>query len=319
MNTKRYQLRLHGLHEHGGEIKAADLARTLNALHKAVESATRLVVSGEGRRKRVKPAWLAASTDFTVTGLTSGSTVVAIAAGRLVDAPSSPFRRGELHPNHVGVDADDTAIDLAARAICEAQVPDSPGDCFDDAVLDAIVELGKSVRAQQVSYSLVRNGESEARFFLSRRACSRIVERKKAIPVPKAYIVSGWVEQVAHSSGQFRLEVSNGQSLNGRLHADANDVELLRPLWGRQATVQGIVHFKANGQPRLIEAQRISAGQPGDHLFAEIPHSDQELPRPQPRRTEQGPRAAKPADLVGTWPGEEPVEDLLQALGSKAQ
>lgn len=317
MTKSRYQFRLHGLDEHGGEIKAADLARTLNALHKAAESATRLLASGEGRRKRAKPPWLAAATDLTVTGLTSGSTVVAITLDRLVDAPSSPFGRGGFQPHNVGFEADDTALDLAARAIREAQAPDSPGECFDDAVLDAILELGKSVRTRAVTYSLVRDGASEPHFVLSRRGCSAIAERKRNIPSPSAFIVSGRIGPVAHTSGEFQLEVPSGQNLYGRLHADADDVELLRPLRGRQATIQGIVHFKANGEPRMIEAQRISAGQAGDHMFAEIPRKPA-LSTPRPERAESG-RVAKPMDLVGTWPGDEPVEELLQALRSKPQ
>ena len=319
MSTKHYQFRFQGLDEDSGAIKAADLARTLNALHKAAESATSLLVVGDGRRKRVKPSWLTAATDFTVTGLTYGSTAVAISSERLADAASSPFGRGERRPSHIGIETGDTALDLAARAIREAQMPDSPGDHFDDAVLDAILELGKSVRSGDVTYSLSRRGAAEPHFVLSRRACSQIVERKRTIPGPKAFLVSGRVEQIAHTSGQFKLEVSNGQNLYGRLHADAKDVELLRPLRGRQATVQGIVHFKANGQPRMIEAQRIAAGKAGDHLFAEIPDVDRAMSRSRPEAAERGARVAKPMELVGTWPGDEPVEELLQALRANAQ
>ena len=319
MSTKRYQFRFHGLDEHGGEIKAADLARTLSALHKVAESATTLLASGEGRRKRIKPAWLAAATDFTVTGLTSGSTVVAITSTRLGDAPRSPFGRGELLPSYPGIEADDTALDLAARAIREAQAPDSPGDCFDSAVLDDILELGKSVRTGEVTYSLSLRGVAEPNFVLSRGACSRIVERKQTIPVPRAFIVTGRVEQIAHTRGQFLLAVSTGRDhLHGRLHADANDVGLLQPFWGKQATVQGIVHFKANGQPRMIEAQRISAGQEGDSLFAEVPYNEL-ASKARPEGAQRSARTAKPMDLVGTWPGDEPVEELLQALRSKVQ
>lgn len=278
-----------------------------------------LLANGEGRRRRTKPAWLAAATDFTVTGLTSGSTVVAITSKRLIDTPSSPFGQGESPSGQSGIDGEDTALDLAARAIREAQVPDSPGDCFDSAVLDAILELGKSVRTGEVTYSLSRRGVAEPDFVLSRRACSRIAERKRALPVPRAFIVSGRVQQLAHTRGQFQLEISNGRDLYGRLHADANDAELLRPLWGKQATIQGIVHFKANGQPRMIEAQRFAAGQAGDHLFAEIPDSKLATSKVRPEGTQGGARVAKPMELVGTWPGDESVQELLQALRSETQ
>ena len=312
MTTRRYQFRFHGLEEHGGEIKAADLARALNALHKVAESATTLLVSGEGRRRRGKPTWLAAATDFTVTGLTSGSTVVALTSARLLDAPNSPLGRGGLL-SHREIETDDTALDLVARAIREAQVADSPGNWFDGAVLDAILELAKSVRTGEVSYSLSRRDAAEPNFVLSRGACSRMVERKRNIPLPRAFIVSGRVKQIAHTRGHFQLEVSTGRNLYGRLHADANDVELLQPLWGKQATVQGLVHFKANGQPRMIEAQRISAGQADDHLFAEIPHNELATTKPLPKGTQRARAWPNP----WCWWGHGPVTNRSRSFSKR--
>jgi hypothetical protein len=46
--------------------------------------------------------------------------------------------------------------------------------------------------------------------------------------------------------------------LLGRLHTEFLSGESLRPLWGHPATVEGMVHFKLNGQPRFIEARKIS-------------------------------------------------------------
>ena len=62
-----------------------------------------------------------------------------------------------------------------------------------------------------------------------------------------------------------------GGSLQGRLGGGSLDVELLRPLWGKRATVQGIVHFKSNGKPRFLEARRISARAEGDKIFETMP------------------------------------------------
>jgi hypothetical protein len=47
--------------------------------------------------------------------------------------------------------------------------------------------------------------------------------------------------------------------------------ESLRPLWGHPATVEGMVHFKLNGQPRFIEARKISAPTAGDQVCSSVP------------------------------------------------
>ena len=104
------------------------------------------------------------------------------------------------------------------------------------------------------------------------------------------------------------------------------DVELLRPLWGKMATVQGIVHFKSNGKPRLIEARRISARAGGDAIFETMPEAETSVGTladavPEPERSSpvsktsgRAMRHVDPMILWGTWPGNEPIEELLAQL-----
>ena len=67
MNIQRYQLRLSGLRENEGQIKAASLQLVLGALLQTAERATRLLATGEGSARGPKPGWLEASVDFTIT------------------------------------------------------------------------------------------------------------------------------------------------------------------------------------------------------------------------------------------------------------
>ena len=104
------------------------------------------------------------------------------------------------------------------------------------------------------------------------------------------------------------------------------DVELLRPLWGKRATVQGVVHFKSNGLPRLIEARRISAHAEGDMIFETMPEAEAGVGKPtdaqsgRERRTAvsgavgKAMRRVDPMILWGTWPGDESIEELLAQL-----
>lgn len=78
--------------------------------------------------------------------------------------------------------------------------------------------------------------------------------------------------------------------------------------------MNGTVHFKANGEPRLIEAQRISARVEGDVVFEAMPLTETgQEPRLFPLRQRQG-DSFDPRDLAGTWPGNEPIDDLLAQI-----
>ena len=313
MNTHRYQLRLTGLHEHEGQIKASHLRSVLDALIKMAESATRFLAAGEGGRKGPRPGWLQASVDFTITGLNPGSTVLDIEAPHLGETAREEFFEGESRPEQPRFD--DTALDLAAFAIEEAGAGNSQGERFDTAVLEAILKLRKAGGDTAVCYELIPQGSARGRFRLAENVCVRLNERLNTIVAPKAFVVSGRLDEIKYGGNRgFRLWLPEARHLPGRLHPDFLDIEALRPLWGKRVTVEGTLHFRANGLPRFIQARRVSRFTEGDDCFEEMPAMDipgsQGLTSAQERQA----RSSNFMELWGSWPGDEPIDELLAQL-----
>ena len=302
MTTHRYDLRISGLAEGQGRIRAATLGRVLDALLLTAERTTRLLATGSGGARGARPRWLAAATDVTVTGLKSGSTIVEMEAPRLGETafealgqPDAPAAR-EL--------GDDTALDLVARAINETQEAKPIGDYFDGSVLEAILSFGKAAGSDGLRYEMSPREPAHGRFSLDQNTCAGIRTRLDEIKAPRPFIVSGRLDEIEHGNGAFRLLVKPNAKLPGRLDSKSLSPEALRPLWGKLTTVEGLVRFKANGQPRLIEARRISGRSDGDRVFEEMPSTGS--------RTPGG--SFDPIDLGGAWPGDEPIEELLAQL-----
>lgn len=84
---------------------------------------------------------------------------------------------------------------------------------------------------------------------------------------------------------------------------------------GDSATIEGLVHFKLNGQPRFIEARKISPPAAGDEIFANRPMVPARLSQDSlfPELAQRS-RDADPMSLWGAWPGDEPIEELLAML-----
>ena len=311
VNTKRYQFRLSGLQEAEGHIKAATLQRVLEALGKTAERAARLLATGEGSGKGRKPGWLDAAVDFTVTGLEPGSTILDIEAPRLSMAASEEFIREPSWSEPPG--PDDTALDLAALAIREIGADEPSGDRFDGAVLEAIL-MFKRASGANTSFELVSTGSVGVQFAVDDRMYKRAQERLKNIPVPRAFVVTGWLDEIGYVDGWFRLLVNNTTHLHGRLDLASLTVDTLASLRGKAITVEGIVHFKADGQPRFIEARRVGTRLDGDEIFEELPVAEIVGPHEVATIQHRKKHVAKPMDLVGTWPGDEPLEELLAQL-----
>ena len=228
----------------------------LDGLLLTAERTTRLLATGSGTARGAKPRWLAAATDVTVTGLKPGSTTVEMEAPGLGGVPFEAF---------AGPDAqaarelrDDTALDLVARAINEAQEENPVGDYFDGSVLEAILRFGKTARSAGLRYEMSPRGTARGRFTLDLNTWTGIKLHLDEIQEPKPFVVSGRLDKIEHGNGSFRLLVGPNAKLPGRLDSDSLSPEELRPLWGKLTTVEGLVHFKASGRPRLIEARRIS-------------------------------------------------------------
>lgn len=323
LTRQTYQFRLSGLDEAEGHIRVETLIRALKALVKTAECATRLAATGRSGGRGAKPRWLREALDFTFTGLEPGSTTLEIEAPRLGDVPDLDLAQQDLWLQQPSVE--DTSLDLGARATAEVQDSGASGEYFDSNVLQAILGVGDAAKAADVRYELIAASGSGTGFVLEASACPKIRERLHLIPAPRAFVVSGRLDEIGHGLGRFRLLI-DGRSLPGRLDRNQLDVEMLRPLWGKLATVQGIVHFKSNGQPRFIEAHRISPRAEGDKIFESMPQAELSggesadvLMEPDrrssvPRSSLRELRRVDPMVLWGAWPGDEPIEELLAEL-----
>ena len=72
--------------------------------------------------------------------------------------------------------------------------------------------------------------------------------------------------------------------------------------------------FKANGRPRIIEAQRIAARQSGDEVFEELPSVGHQRALESMRVQDKRAGSANFMRLWGTWPVDEPVDELLDQI-----
>jgi len=309
---QQYQLRLGGLKQADGHIKACDLNAVVDALLKTAECATRLAATGRSTAKGTRPEWLRASIDFVITGLAQGSTVLHIQAPRLADVAGAQFSQKSLWAE-VSLQPEASALDLAARAINEAQGEHIEN--LDDGILDAMLKFQHAIHEPKVTYELTPSHASHGRFLLNQQSYDRITEYKQRIPEPRACIVSGRIDRISHGTGDFLLVVGEGKRLTGHLEADMSDREILRSLWGESATVEGMIHFGANGQARYINARKISRFTQGDEGFRAMPQVDLSHTRGElPHKLKQAAAEFDPMILWGTWPGDESLEELMAEL-----
>lgn len=313
MNQASYELRLQNLDEADGEIKADDLTRVLNALLLTAERASRLFVLGEGSAPGNRPAWLTACRGVTVKGLKKGSTVLALQAPTLEEVASEQFAQKDFLRETP--DLKNSALDLAARAIQEATSAEAESDLLDASVIDAALKFEKAVKGSNIIYSFKPKDGTSGSFQLKEGDYEVMKGKKAALPEPCAFVVSGKLDVIQHTKGQFKLALSNGETLLGRIHPEFLEQAALQNLWGQKVTIEGMVSFRANGSARLIVARKLLPETEGDAVFASLPHAKTSLQQ-SVFFSEDAPVSEKadPMSLWGLWEGDESVDELLAQL-----
>lgn len=312
MTSRSYLLRLSGLKEAQGQISATRLVGILQALGATAARATQLRATGSGRRTKWTPKWIKSTTDFTVTGIDSGSTTVGIDAPCLRQTAYDQFSQLDLWGEKPSLD--DTALDLATEAIKEAGKAEASGDYFDDAVLGAILKLARAGGGTGVEFNLSLADSKKNGFVLNNQFLQSITKKKRELPLSRAFIVCGKLDEIRHVNGHFRLIVEEKHTLLGRLSSPSSHLEVLRSLWGEKVTLEGMVSFKGNGEARFIEARKIRKYLERDAFFEKMPKGDPADVRELivAAMTKEG--ATKLTDLIGIWPGDETAEELLAEL-----
>jgi hypothetical protein len=106
--------------------------------------------------------------------------------------------------------------------------------------------------------------------------------------------------------------VPSGESIRGVLADD--DAQMLPAIWGRDAVVTGVAHFRPSGALLRIDAEHIEPGGERDlRLWSSVPRplfGSGEAPAAPRSQTSRSGIAA----IFGQWPGDETDEELLAML-----
>lgn len=311
-SRKQYELCLKGSHISDGAIKFRDLNRILQSLTSLAQRATLLACGSFGEKGARIPSWLSRATEFKVTDLSVGSTKIRFDAPTLGSAASEKFDYQDLFAPSFDFSLGDSAIDLSCTAVQDALDDKSDGDRYDDQVLDAAIRFARAVESNGATLSLSSLSGDAVELTMGQKSFRRLKKRKEGLIPPSTQIISGTLDQITHSSPSFELRIDEKNSIPGHLAAGVVDTESMRSLWGKRVTVSGLLHFKRNGQPRVLVAKQILAYRDGDNYFSRPPSSS--LASEIRNQRDQAMSRFDPLELAGKWPGNETISELLDEL-----
>lgn len=311
MKNVRYRVSIEGLATPRGTISFNKLKAIAGILSEGAEHALRLAIEGQSVKKGPTPAWLSNSTDFILAGIHKGSTTLVIDAPTLGEAACEQISQMDLW--HTLPEATDTALSMLSQSLRDASSEILESERYDTGVLDTLLNFKQLLRDDGLSIQLISDKRPRDNFVLDRTVFNTIQKVKQATPEPQAVLVSGSFDKIEHRKKRFQLTMKNQESVRGKIDENVMGVQHMRRLWGQQVTIKGVLHFKASGKPRFLEAQAIETSQPGDAIFETIKPPQSAAQIWANAKSEIGGRNLL-SEIWGKWPGDESVEEILAAL-----
>lgn len=314
MSGVRYRIKIKGLKTAEGTISLTALKEISNALLLGSERTLRLSVEGSSVKRGRVPVWLSKSLEFTVAGISKGSTVLELEVPTLEESAPDQVRQQDLWyslPN-----PGDTSLTLLSKSIQDAVSGQLDSDNFDRGVLSALLSFKQPLEKYLDAFEVVSNERPEDNFRIGMEELSKIRRLKAETPEPRAVALAGSFDLIEHPNRGFRLSLEDGRKITGKIESAFVDEQMMKDLWGKKVSLKGTAHFNPSGKIRFIEADVVRPFEAGEEILQEVQALELPLHPTELLRLEH--QYSTPLKAIwGQWPGEEAIDEILPLLREK--
>ena len=183
-------------------------------------------------------------------------------------------------------------------------------DNLDKPLLKSLMKFKRSFEHDDEVFSF-SNRNTIPEIEIRKQDFKKIENLEESIPEPKKVMVNGMLDEMKISKSKLGLITSDG---NVNLFVTEKSLlPELREYLGREVTISGTAHFKPNGTVSFIQVDEYSEPGETDKVFNRKPRAmgtEQQVLFQLKAGKKQNPLN----DLIGSWPGDESLDELLEML-----
>ena len=189
MSNLHYTLKLEGLDSPSGTISTRALFELLKQFTATAEKGLRLAIEGQSTKTGPSPKWLEKATDFTFTGIQTGSTVLALDAPTLNDSIPDQIIQQDLWGK--APEPQDTAISFISRSVRDMSAENMESDYYDAGVLSSLLELKPFLSGRATSIKIFCESRKSDNFNIDYPIIEKVEKLRIRIPEPRAFMLAG--------------------------------------------------------------------------------------------------------------------------------
>lgn len=293
-----------------GTIPFSALMLIVENLNKVSTGALRLLMDGYSQKRGKHPEWLDKSVDFDLSALKPGSTILEVHAPKLQDT----IIQAQLPLEFENIKVDDvfklSAIDVAMMAYEQAFSENGNVSLLDKPLLKDMQKFKGIFNQKEASFTI--SGYDKKEVSLNKENFKKIKKLEtKTSPSIKSRI-TGKFDLMKHSNSLIEI-ITQNKKIRAFLSSSI-DLHSIKNFFGEEVTLDDVAHFNPRGQISSFEVSKIRIANASDEYFKRIPNPIAEQFQLMDVAQSQLYKGTKLEKVVGKWPGNEDVEDLLQQL-----
>lgn len=305
----KYEIRLAGADQDNGKIDLDRLIQLAQSITNIARGALQVKLVGISNEKGRRSEKISTALKIKLSDLKKGSTILELEC----DAFKSSLEGhpGDLFKTEILEQLPDkTPMSLVIDSFREAMNYDEDSTFLDKALLKKLKDFRK-VFVSKDELLTISNRGSIPELTLKKEDFKKISVLEDSIPQPQEIVINGVVEELKYS--KLRVGLATRQGLvNAVLSEELEPVDISK-YWGKELTIAGRMYFLPSGKPSFIYIERIFTPDEYDNYFSK-PVFKLNIEQQIQKKIKQQKHSNLLSDLIGKWPGEESIDDILKDL-----
>ena len=303
--TYKYTIRLTGPRMRGAKISGQVLRDLLEVLTDGTRGAVRLFVEGRSTARGARPEWLDKVADFVVTGLSDGSTQLALEVPSLSEAAPEEFAQREMWRE---LDPSRTAVDFFSDSLQDATRGAKESDLYDESLLGTFCDFERLLHGGVERIS-VHDGKRSLN--LGGIEIQAIRALQLETPSPQRVFLAARLDAMRFHDRVLGFILESGAHIKGV--AEGVDPKEIRGLLGDQVLLSGLAVFRPSGSVLRIEVDGVEPAKGDLSVWTAEPRPIYARTDLRKLRRPQTPLTGLSA-AFGQWPGDETDEEIFTIL-----
>jgi hypothetical protein len=310
MRTIKHTIRLKGFDLEEGKITFSFLEKLARQIVRVSESSVLAMVEGNSALKRGRPpGWLERSIDFELTGIKAGSTILEVEAPQLSD--TLPDSLTQTSGRELNFD-NQSALDLTLRIYEEVLSYNERPEYLDRYLLQEMYNFNSLLSKKGAAIEIASEGKRRKPVIIEEERLKKIKEIELQIPSSMKTRITGKLDVIKYTSGRIEILTPKGRVrayLSGKV--GMNDIA---PFIGKEVTFAGTAHFNLRGDIASFEIAGVTEEPDKGDFFREMPRPLSKTTDLKALVSKQHYKGTRLDDVIGKWPGDEDIDDLLSML-----